>query len=385
MKITRVDAFAIGIGDAGEPEYLVNDDFRYSIYGTRHQTVIARIETDAGIVGYGEGQSPISPETTKSIVDTTLRPMLLGRDPLDSSALWYRMYSVMRERGHQTGFYPDALAAVDIALWDIKGKATGLPVYKLLGGAFRERVPVYNNVSATTPAGGPAEAKSHVEAGYGGVKLHIRGSVSETAEVAGPVPRRRGAGCQNHGRRTHLLYRFARHRPGPEAGGYRRGVAGVTACPGGHRRPRRAFALARRSRGVERVAAAPRWDLREAFERRAFDIVMPDIARTGLTEGMAIAALADTYNIPVAPHIGGGGVVSIVASIHYSAAIPNFLIMEHNRNAYPLRGRIASGQPEVIDGAFPLSDRPGAGDRGQRRGSCRIFGGCGVNVLRGCR
>ena len=82
MKITRVDAFAIGIGDVGEPEYLVNDDFRYSIYGTRHQTVIARVETDAGVIGYGEGQSPISPETTKTIVETALRPILLGRDPL---------------------------------------------------------------------------------------------------------------------------------------------------------------------------------------------------------------------------------------------------------------------------------------------------------------
>ena len=161
MKITRVDAFAIGIGDVGEPEYLVNDDFRYSIYGTRHQTVIARVETDAGVIGYGEGQSPISPETTKTIVETALRPILLGRDPLDSSALWYRMYSVMRERGHQTGFYPDALAAVDIALWDIKGKATGLPVYKLLGGAFRDRVPVYNGVSATTPLKPPLR-RSHM-------------------------------------------------------------------------------------------------------------------------------------------------------------------------------------------------------------------------------
>ena len=175
MKITRVDAFAIGIGDVGDPEYLVNDDFRYSIYGTRHQTVIARVETDSGIVGYGEGQSPISPGTTKTIVETALRPILLGRDPLDSSALWYRMYSAMRERGHQTGFYPDALAAVDIALWDIKGKSTGLPVYKLLGGAFRERVPVYNNVSAATPIEAAAEAKSHGDAGYGGIKTAHQG------------------------------------------------------------------------------------------------------------------------------------------------------------------------------------------------------------------
>ena len=88
MKITRVNAFAIGIGDVGEPKHFLHDDFQYSIYGTRHQTVIARVETDAGIVGFGEGQSPISPQTTKTIIDTALTPMLLGRDPLDTSALW---------------------------------------------------------------------------------------------------------------------------------------------------------------------------------------------------------------------------------------------------------------------------------------------------------
>ena len=360
MKITRVDAFAIGIGDAVEPEYLVNDDFRYSIYGTRHQTVIARVETDAGIVGYGEGQSPISPETTKSIVDTALRPMLLGRDPLDSAALWYRMYSAMRERGHQTGFYPDALAAVDIALWDIKGKATGLPVYKLLGGAFRERVPVYNNVSATTPTEAAAEAKSHVEAGYGGVKLHIRGTPSETAEVAEAVRDAVGPDVKIMVD-VHTFYTVS-----PAIALGRRLEAIDAAWLESPLIPEDIGGLAELSRALDVPVASSewtrtRWDLREAFERRAFDIVMPDIARTGLTEGMVIATLADTYNIPVAPHIGGGGVVSIVASIHYSAAIPNFIIMEHNRNAYPLRGRIASGQPDVVDRAFPLPDRPGLG------------------------
>ncbi len=360
MKITRVDAYAIGIGDVGKPEYLVNEDFRYSIYGTRHQTVIARIETDAGIVGYGEGQSPISPETTKSIVDTALRPMLLGRDPLDSSALWYRMYSAMRERGHQTGFYPDALAAVDIALWDIKGKATGLPVYKLLGGAFRAHVPVYNNVSATTPSEAATEAKSHVDAGYGGVKLHIRGTPSETAEVAEAVRDAVGPDVKIMVD-VHTFYTVP-----PAIALGRRLEAIDAAWLESPLVPEDIGGLAELSRALDVPVASSewtrtRWDLREAFERRAFDIVMPDIARTGLTEGMAIGTLADTYNIPVAPHIGGGGIVSIVASIHYSAAIPNFIIMEHNRNAYPLRGRIASGQPEVVDGAFPLPERPGLG------------------------
>lgn len=360
MKITRVDAYAIGIGAVGEPEYLVNDDFRYSIYGTRHQTVIARVETDAGIVGYGEGQSPISPETTKTIVETALRPVLVDRDPLDSSALWYRMYSAMRERGHQTGFYPDALAAVDIALWDIKGKATGLPVYKLLGGAFRERVPVYNNVSATIPAEAAAEAESHTEAGYGGVKLHIRGSVSETAEVAEAV--REAVGPE-----VKIMVDVHTYHSVSSAISLGRRLEAIDATwLESPLVPEDIGGLSVLSRALDVPVASSewtrtRWDLREAFERRAFDIVMPDIARTGLTEGMAIATLADTYIIPVAPHIGGGGVVATAASIHYSATIPNFIIMEHNREAYPLRGRVAGGQPQVVDGAFVLPDGPGLG------------------------
>ena len=257
----------------------------------------------------------------------------MGSDALDSSALWYRMYSAMRERGHQTGFYPDALSAVDIALLDIKGKATGLPVYKLLGGAFRERVPLYNNVSATTPAEAAAEAKSHVDAGFGGVKLHIRTSVSETAEVAEAVRDAVGPDVK-------IMVDVHTYHTLSSAIALGRRLEAIDATwLESPLVPEDIGGLVELSRALDVSVASSewtrtRWDLREAFERHAFDIVMPDIARTGLTEGMAIATLADTYNIPVAPHIGGGGIVSIVASIHYSAAIPNFFIMEHNRNAY---------------------------------------------------
>ncbi len=104
-----------------------------------------------------------------------------------------------------------------------------------------------------------------------------------------------------------------------------------------------------------------RFELREVFERRACDITMPDIARTGLTEGKRIASLADTYNIPVTPHIGGGGILSIAATIQFSAAIPNFLIMEHSPGAYEMKGQITSRKPIVQDGAFVLDDTPGIG------------------------
>ena len=233
-------------------------------------------------------------------------------------------------------------------------------MYKLLGGAFRERVPVYNNVSAATPIEAAAEAKSHVDAGYGGVKLHIRSSVAETAEVAEAV--RDAVGPE-----IKIMVDVHTYHTLSSAIALGRRLEAIDATwLESPLVPEDIGGLVELSRALDVPVASSewtrtRWDLREAFERHAFDIVMPDIARTGLTEGMAIATLADTYNIPVAPHIGGGGVVSIVASIHYSAAIPNFFIMEHNRNAYPLRGCIASGQPEVVGGAFPLPERPGLG------------------------
>jgi len=97
------------------------------------------------------------------------------------------------------------------------------------------------------------------------------------------------------------------------------------------------------------------------FERRAGDITMPDIARTGLTEGKRIASLADTYNIPVTPHIGGGGILSIAATVQFSATIPTSLIMEHSPEAYESKGQITTRKPIIEGGAFVIDDVPGLG------------------------
>ena len=101
--------------------------------------------------------------------------------------------------------------------------------------------------------------------------------------------------------------------------------------------------------------------MREAFERRTCDVTMPDIGRTGLTEGKRIAVLADTYGIPFSPHIGGGGILAIAASIQLAAVIPNFLIMEHTPGGFTNKCRIARRAPRLVDGAFILDDEPGLG------------------------
>lgn len=103
------------------------------------------------------------------------------------------------------------------------------------------------------------------------------------------------------------------------------------------------------------------WEWRQWIDLQGFDVAMPDIARTGLSEGKWIAALCDAYNKPISPHIGDGGILSVAASIHYSAAIPNLQTLEHAHRPLPIKARIVSKYPKPKNGAFHLDETPGLG------------------------
>ena len=335
---------------------------RHAFKSDMHETLVVRVTTDDGLVGYGEGQSPISPETTGTIVESLFRPTLIGADPFDVEYLWQYLFEGMRERGHPTGFYVDALAACDIALWDLKGKALDLPVHKLLGGRFRNRVDLYSGCAGRDPDAAADRAERLVAAGYRGLKLSPARDHKGTVAIARAVRERVGsdiavmvdvhtefdaAGAIRLGRELEALDVYWLEAPIlPED------LAGHAAV----------------TRALDMRVANGEWyrtrfEMKEAFERRTCDVVMPDIGRTGLTEGKRIAVLAETYNIPVSPHIGGGGLLSIAATIQLSAAIPNFLVMEHGHESYPTRCRYALEAPRPEDGAFPVTDRPGLGVR----------------------
>ena len=104
-----------------------------------------------------------------------------------------------------------------------------------------------------------------------------------------------------------------------------------------------------------------KYEMREIFEKRAYDISMPDIARTGLTGGKQIASIAQLYNIPVSPHVGGGGIVSVAATLQFSLNTPNFLIMEHSEQGHAVKAMILSEKFEAENGTFNLSEKPGLG------------------------
>ena len=365
MKITHVEAFALRFQtekslDQQEPDYSVSDEGWRSIYSRHHETTVVRITTSDGIVGYGEGQSPVSPRTSKTIVEDLCRPILIGKDPFDVEYLWQRMFTAMRERGHYTGFYIDALAGCDIALWDIIGQATAKPVHKVLGGRYRDRIPLYAGVGGSTPEAAAAQASQYVSEGYGGLKIHTTHGRAEILEIVAAVR-------EQVGPKVKLMVDLHTQYSVPEAIMLGRGLEKLDVMwLESPTAPEDIPGQAALAQALDMSVAIGEWtrtryELREVFERRACDITMPDIARTGLTEGKRIASLADTYNIPVTPHIGGGGILSIAATIQFSATIPNFLIMEHSPDAYEMKGQITTRKPTVEDGAFVLDDMPGIG------------------------
>ena len=364
MKITQVEAFALRFQTEKPSErqdnYYLPDEGWRCIYARHHETMVVRITTSDGIVGYGEGQSPVSPRTSKTIVEDLCRPILMGQDPFDVEYLWQRMFTAMRERGHYTGFFIDALAGCDIALWDIIGQATRKPVHKVLGGRYRDRIPLYAGVGGSTPESAAAQASEYVSQGYSGLKIHATRSREEILAIVAAVR-------EQVGPRVKLMVDLHTQYSVPDAIMLGRGLEKLDVMwLESPTAPEDIPGQAALAQALDMSVAIGEWtrtrfELREVFERRACDITMPDIARTGLTEGKRIASLADTYNIPVTPHIGGGGILSIAATIQFSATIPNFLIMEHSPGAYEMKGQITTRKPTVKDGAFVLDDTPGIG------------------------
>ena len=362
MKIADIRAFPLRISERADAggDYHVNRSRSTTIYSPYHETTVVRVETDNGIVGWGEAQSPVSPNTTATIVRELVRPLVIGRDPFDIEAIWMCNYGAMRERGHLTGFYIDALAGTDIALWDIVGKAIGKPVHKIAGGRYRDEILLYAGVGGTDPAKVADVAEEHLGYGYKALKLHLLMDVEGVVEVCRAVRQRVGPNIMlmvdTHTRQTVassiLLGREL------EKLGFTWLEAPIIPddIPG----------QAEIARALDMAVAIGEWtrtryEMREQFERRAYDILMHDIGRTGITEGHRIATLADTYNIPVAPHIGGGGILAIAATVEWSASCPNFMIMEHAHHANALKSRILKEPYEPENGCYKIGERPGLG------------------------
>lgn len=345
-----------------------------SARGLLHTTLaccLVELQTDDGIVGWGECRGPAA--ALKTVVDTLLAPRVIGRDPFDVGAIWEDLYDRVKDHG-RAGLPVAGIAGIDIALWDVLGRALGLPVHKLIGGAHRsELVACAAGLHFTDPGRlveeAVEEADGYAGQGFRAIRMSIGvGDLKADAARVAAVRRTIGPGIllavdANHcfsvanairlGRmlEAYDVLRFG-EPVGPED---RKGCLEVA----------RALDMAVAGGGNE----CTRWGFRDIVAERAMDIIQPDpCAAGGFSECLKIAALASAHGVECAPHACGSA-IGLAATVQLLAALadqppawrPIAPLLEIEQTPDPLRDRLAFEPIAQRDGLVRVPDLPGIG------------------------
>ncbi|MFK4761348.1 mandelate racemase/muconate lactonizing enzyme family protein [Microbacterium sp. ZW T5_45] len=362
LFLSREDADDSYAGDTGVAHrgYVVRRPWR-SLYSPGYETLLVKIETDDGLVGWGEALAPVAPEVAAAIVDRLLTPLIIGEDPRSVHTLWHRMTESMRERGHLTGHQADAMAAVDIALWDLWGHATGLSVSELAGGRFSEVLPTYvSGIRGSDDADKADKASALVDAGVRRIKLHlgtdIRTDLATYDAIRDVHPDLEVA------LDAHWTYRLGEAKAlGRELDDRRAWFFEAPLAPEdveGHRD----LAAALATPIAVGEAMRSRFEFTDWLTRRAVGLTQPDIGRTGITEGLAIAGISDAFHAQVAPHHSAAFGIAMAAGVHVAAASTSLLAFEYQPFTLPVANRLLAAPLEVRpDGGFVVPTGPGLG------------------------
>ena len=324
---------------------------------TGRTTSLVLLYTDTGQVGVGSCYS--HPALVYLIVQEQIAPLLQGENCADIDALWDRMYSITRWYGRK-GAAMSAIGGVDVALWDLKGKAEGKPLWKLLGGD-QDRCPAYaSGLLWNDPNTLAEEAAHHIEDGFRRVKMRL--ARSEAYDRAAVLAVRSAIGMNNDlmvdaSMRYHL--ELARRMGGfleeqkvfwfeepfaPED------IDSYTALRG--------------NIGVPVAAGENEFGLqgfRELVRSRAVDIVQPDASRCGgITEVRRIAELAGRHGLRVATH-SWSDAIAVIANAHVVSAIPNGITVEVDRTGTPFIDDLPVEPLSVVNGYLELGEKPGLG------------------------
>ncbi|HEY1229421.1 MAG TPA: mandelate racemase/muconate lactonizing enzyme family protein [Ramlibacter sp.] len=292
---------------------------------TKRDAIIVRVQTDAGITGYGEAHPGRSPGAITSLIHSTIAPMLLGMRATDVVGAWQRVHR-MQLSSHGLGAGASlALSGIDMALWDIRGKAAGMPLYELLGGT-RRRVPAY--------AGGIAlgyqpkesladEAQGYIERGYKALKLRLGDGATQDIERVLHVRKALGDSVDILTDANTVYTMADARRVLPVLADIRAGwLEEPFACNdfASYRDAAQVTPLVPIAAGENHYT---RFEFAQLLEAGAVKVWQPDLSKCGgITEGVRIAAIASAWRIPINPHSSATG-LNHAATLHFMAATEN--------------------------------------------------------------
>jgi galactonate dehydratase len=363
VSIPQDDTYlgSLGPGESvNESGYFVRRGNR-TIYPANMRSVAVRVTLDSGAEGWGETYGLVAPNALHALIDDIIRPIVIGRSPFDVQVIWEDLYDLMRVRGYHGGFWLDAIAAVDIALWDLMGQLTGAPLHKLLGGMRRDRIPAYaSGLPHPTLEGRVALARSFVERGFKAIKIAavmsydgVEKEIAALREALGPDIELM-IDCHwmySPAEAVALTNRLAAYGitfvEAPCKSEDVSGLADIAAHVG------------------VAIAAGEEWrtvhDARPRLEARAVSIVQPEMGHTGITQFMRIAHLAEAHHARVIPHATIGAGIFVAASLQASAAILSLPWHEFQHSIFPRSAELMHGRLECAEGYFALPEGPGLG------------------------
>lgn len=386
MKLASIEAWPLraprdlsaATGSAGSPTLLspARGDYRWSgvypcLYSVNFETAVVRVQTDSGLVGWGEAQAPLAPEIACNIVRLLLAPVLEGESfdgaPQRIAALWDRMYSTMRVRGQTGGFMLDAISGVDLALWDLAGKIADKPVAALLAGSPKRAVPAY--ISGLPREGRRDHAQAYLDQGFERFKLFFDASCDLFFRGLADMPQQAKFAVD-------ALWRLT-----PEtAVGFGRELDARSAiwleAPLPPEDPIEHGKLARAIRTPVALGESyrTRFEIAPFFRERAIGILQPDLGRCGITEGLRLAALAQEHNVPVVPHISIAFGPQLAAALHCAAALANCDLAEYNPQVVAIANRFLREPIRLEAGAYLVPSGPGLGIALDEPALARVLG-----------
>ena len=355
MKIVGVKTIRLRAAIPTEGQVFSRSGVRNSRWAT-----LVQVETDEGINGVGSCSG--NGELIELIVANVLKPLLIGMDPTEIDAIWDKAYF---RGGHKEfgtrGIGVVALSGVDIALWDILGKARGVPLYQLLGGKCRDKVPVYATaLYPEEPAKVAKRARGFAEQGFHGVKIKVGFDLDQDIRIVRTVREELGKDFvimtdANQGYTLDVALKAA--DAFAECGAYWLEEPLFVEDIEGH--------AMLREKGKTPIAVGENLHMCYAFEnfiaRGAVDFIQPDVARAGgITEIRKITAMAAMHKVPVSFHTWGDG-VALAASVHLGAALENCIVMELDYTYNPLREELLREPFKVSNGYLIPPEKPGLG------------------------
>ncbi|MEV0797554.1 mandelate racemase/muconate lactonizing enzyme family protein [Kribbella sp. NPDC050281] len=359
--ITEVEVFPLVLSEPDSPPrgYSTKPPWP-SIYASSREALLVKLTADDGSVGWGEALAPVSPEVPAKLIELLLKPALLGADPTRVRPLVNSLRSLMRERGHLGGHQGDAVAAIDVALWDLAGRISGLPVHQLLGGAQRDVVPTYvSGLPGKKDSERVAQARDWVAEGVRQVKVGLGYGVRAdlaTVDALRSVHDDLLVAVDIHGVYT-VADAIRLGRGLDQLGGW------FLEAPVGFEDVAGHAEVARRIDTPVAIGESlrHRQEFRPWLQAGAASILQPDAGRTGITELVDLAAVADTWFTPLAPHHSSGLGVILTASIHAAAAVGNLLAYEFHPTLFGPVNRVLATPIEPGPLGFAVPTGPGLG------------------------